>query len=207
MVSAEQLLLLLLRRWDAGCCCEGGGAKSKLDGWCFTGNMVGWIVTQKVDGQLVLHQNKVCRWTSCVGCLPFPLKVVDPSNHQHMHCPMLIVVVKLVGVGDRRQAECQFLLLSDVKWFHRSVQSLRVVVSCMAEGCGGDGIGDVLTSRLKSAAEPTPPSPLVVCLKKKWKCTFQATKDWFLPVAVDPTAVNLKLFTTTSFDKKIMNYL
>ena len=38
------------------------------------------------------------------------------------------------------------------------------MVSCVAEGCGGDGLGDVLTSRLKSAAEPTLTTITPCCL-------------------------------------------
>ena len=125
---------------------------------------------QKVDGQLVLHQNKVDWWTSCVGCLSFPLKNYCVVNHQHMHYLMVIVVVNPVQLAmdvDGMQTECQFLLPSDVKWFRKSVKSLRVVVSCVAEGCGGDGLGDVLTSRLKSAAEPTLTTITPCCLPEK----------------------------------------
>lgn len=79
---------------------------------------------QKVDGQLVLHQNKVDWWTSCVGCLSFPLKNYCVVNHQHMHYLMVIVVVNPVELAmdvDGMQTECQFLLPSDVKWFRKSV--------------------------------------------------------------------------------------
>ena len=100
----------------AGCCCEGGGAKLKLDGWCLTGNMVDWIVTQKVDGQLVLHQNKVDWWTSCVGCLSFPLKKLLSSESSTYALPDGDSSGEPCGVGNGCWWYANRMSISASKW-------------------------------------------------------------------------------------------